>query len=156
MEITIETSTEVVKKIIDLQPTMKAKCLACTLFYTPPDCEVSYRKSLTGRAWLDQNAIAAPKPVTRKSLYIYLHECAHIICGHSAGTTGKPVYLEEFEAEMLAHEIMRESGIPVPRIMTVRAQWYVGYHIKKFQRRSKTSINAVALKFARLYWGEQI
>src|SRR5262249_33149301 len=37
-----------------------------------------YRRSLTGRAWVGQRRIIAPKPTTRRRLYVWAHECAHI------------------------------------------------------------------------------
>jgi hypothetical protein len=112
---------------------------------TPSDVKIEYRKSLSGRAFLKERKLSAPRPVTRKSLYIYLHECAHFWL-HSAGS--KPRHVEEHEAEMWAHRKMREAGIRVPRSMTKRAKSYVAFKIRQALRRGAKKIDRHALVFS--------
>jgi len=121
---------------------------AIAKLYIPEGYTVEYRKSLSGRHWGDRKLIQAPRPVTRKSLYIFLHECAHAVLGHSYN--GKvPRHVKEMEAEKWAHAKMREHGVSVPRAMTKRAKQYVAYKIKQAERRGAKRINAQARAFAK-------
>jgi hypothetical protein len=61
---------------------------------------------------------------TARSLYVFLHECAHAHLGHSYNSK-LPRHVEEMQAEQWAHEKMREHGVPVPRSQTKRAKAYV-------------------------------
>src|SRR5690349_9659387 len=97
---------------------MRERCLACAMQHTPEGVKIKYRSGLTGRAWEDK--ISAPRPVTRKALYVYLHECGHVHLDHF--TRFDFVYIQEYEAERYAHQAMRAAGIPVPREMTRRAK----------------------------------
>jgi hypothetical protein len=85
--------------------------------YVPEGYTVSYRKSLTGCCDFKNRVIWAPRPITRKSLYIFLHECGH---AHLHQGRKKTRHVEEMEAERWAHEKMREHGVAVPRDMTKR------------------------------------
>lgn len=123
-----------------------ARFTAIALKYVPDGYTIEYRKSLSGRHFGMQKLIQAPRPVTRKSLYIFLHECAH---AHLHAHNGrKPRHVEEMEAEKWAHEKMRENGIPVPRSMTRRAKEYVARKIDQARRRGAKHINAQAKRFA--------
>ena len=114
--------------------------------YTPAGVTVTYRKALTGMAYPD-GRMFAPKPVTRKSLYIYLHECGHFNLGHF--TNGKTKrYVEEYEAEKYAHDIMRLEGIPVPKSMTARAKRYVAYKIEQAQKRGLKKLDPKIKQYA--------
>ena len=127
---------------------MAEKCMAVALTNTPPGVIVQYRKSLSG--WADHTEpprMSAPRPVTRKALYIYLHECAHFHLGHDKRI--KPRHVEEMEAEKWAHAKMREAGIPVPRAMTKRAKNYVAWKIKQAIRRGAKQIDKRALAFSK-------
>ncbi|WP_112593099.1 hypothetical protein [Brucella tritici] len=114
--------------------------------YVPEGYTVKFRKSLSGvhRGWLRQ--IEAPRPVTRKSLYIFLHECAHAHL-HCGGPK-LPVHVKELQAEKWAHSKMREHGIPVPRTMTDRAKAYVARKIDRAEKRGAKSIDREAQRFA--------
>lgn len=112
-----------------------ARFEALAMTYVPAGYKVTYRKSLTGRCWYSPRwEIAAPRPVTRQALYIFLHECAHAI-HHGPLTPAQrpPVYVMEFEAEQFAHRIMREHGIAVPRKQTQRAKAYVRRKMMKLR-----------------------
>ncbi|MCH4541838.1 MULTISPECIES: hypothetical protein [Brucella/Ochrobactrum group] len=114
--------------------------------YVPEGYTVKFRKSLSGvhRGWLRR--IEAPRPVTRKSLYIFLHECAHAHL-HCGGPK-LPVHVKELQAEKWAHSKMREHGIPVPRTMTDRAKAYVARKIDRAEKRGAKSIDREAQRFA--------
>ena len=86
--------------------------------------------------------------MTRKSLYVYLHECAHFHLDH--GSSRKPSHLKEYEAEQWAHDRMREAGIPVPREMTNGARSYVAFKIRQAQERGAKRIDKKAAAFARI------
>jgi hypothetical protein len=115
--------------------------------YVPEGYTVEYRKSLSGRHWGSRKLIQAPRPITRKALYIFLHECAHAVLGHSHN--GKvPRYAEEMQAEQWAHAKMREHGVAVPRIMTRRAKQYVARKIGQAMQRGAKRIDPKARAFA--------
>jgi hypothetical protein len=131
------------------------KFLAIGTFYVPAGWAVEYRKSLSGRCIYHHKIIEAPKPVTRKSLYIFLHECAHaqlhypIFLRSANEYKRKPKHMIELEAEQWAHAKMREHGIAVPRAMTARAKDYVARKIHQAEVRGAKSINPAARRYAR-------
>jgi len=130
---------------------------------------VRIRKTLSGRAY-SAAEIAVPRPVTRRALHIFLHECAHIALGHVKtaqfapmlphGGPGpapaaslprirrKPRHVEEYEAEQWAFDRMRESGIPIPRKSLRRAKSYVVYKIRQARRRGAKVIDKDAQRWA--------
>jgi hypothetical protein len=116
---------------VELRAARKAaaeRLMAIAMAELPPGWTYSFRKSLTGCCHARRKHIAAPKPVTRKSLYIWLHECAH---AHEPEDYfyKVPQYVAEMRAEKWAHAKMREHGVPVPRAMTVRAKFNVAHKI---------------------------
>ena len=113
--------------------------------YVSEGYTIEYRKSLSGRHWGKRKLIQALRPVTRKALYIFLHECAH---AHLHRGHRKKVHLMEMEAEKWAHEKMREHGIAVPRKMTTRAKAYVGRKIAAAIARGAKRIDPEARRFA--------
>jgi hypothetical protein len=116
--------------------------------YVPEGYTIEYRKNLSGLHYGQRKHICAPRPVTRKSLYIFLHECAHAHLGHAHN--GKtPRHVEEMEAEKWAHQKMRENGVPVPKEMTRQAKAYVGRKIEQAKRRGAKQIDPEANRFAR-------
>lgn len=119
---------------------------AIGMSYVPEGYKVTFHKSLSG--WANSTEIKAPKPVTRKSLYIFLHECAHAQL-HWHGKR-KPRHVEELEAEQWAHAKMREHGIAVPKVMTARAKAYVGKKIRQALRSGAKpdNISKAAVRFA--------
>jgi hypothetical protein len=62
---------------------------AIAMLYVPEGVTIEYRKSLSGYA--TKNKIMVPSPVTRKALYIFLHECAHVHLGHVAQGDRTPI-----------------------------------------------------------------
>jgi hypothetical protein len=131
------------------------KFLAIGTFYVPAGWTVKYRKSLSGRCIYRHKIIDAPKPVTRKALYIFLHECAHAILHYPIVARSlseyrrKPKHVVELEAEQWAHATMRQHGIAVPRAMTVRAKDYVARKILQAELRGAKSIDPAARRYAR-------
>ncbi len=134
----------------ELQAARKAaaeRFMAIAMMYAPAGYTIKYRRSLSGLHRGVSTVIEAPRPVTRKALYIFLHECAHAHLGHAHN--GKaPRHVEEMEAEKWAHEKMRENGIPVPRQMTKRAKDYVARKIKQATARGAKRIDPEARRFA--------
>jgi hypothetical protein len=57
---------------------------AIAMSCVPDGYTMEYCKSLySAKHWGHRKLIKTPRPVTRKSLYIFLHECAHAQLGHS-------------------------------------------------------------------------
>lgn len=80
-----------------------------------------------------------PRPLTREKLYTNLHERGHLRLKHfglhwTRSEFKRKKYtrkhelaghVEEYQAEIFAHEAMRAHGIAVPRTMTRSAKKYV-------------------------------
>lgn len=126
----------------------KRRFRAVALAETPASVQyIQVRQSLTGWAAWDGKKMCVPRPITRKALCIFLHECAHIHLGHN-GHSGLPRHVEELQAEKWAFERMRAHGIPVPRTMTKRAKAHISYAIGKALRRGAKRIDSEARRFA--------
>ena len=152
---------------------MRQLCIQAALANTPVAVMVvRIRKTLSGRAY-SAAEIAAPRPVTRRALAIFLHECAHVALGHVKADNAaqfaptlphggpgpvqaasmprirrKPRHVEEYEAEQWAFARMRESGIPIPRKSLRRAKSYVAYKIRQARRRGAKAVDRVAQRWA--------
>lgn len=115
--------------------------------FVPGSYTYEFRKNLSG--WCSGNHIVGPKPVTRRSLAIWLHECAHahLHWEHGIRKKGKKRHVEEMEAYQWAFARMREYGIPLPRKSTERAKTYVARKIKEAGKNAK--IDPAARNFAR-------
>ena len=87
--------------------------------YTSTDVTVTYRRRLTGCAWVKGRRIAAPR-----ALHVYLHEIAHVVLGHMHE---KSEHVQEYEAELWAFEVMRAEGVSIPEKSLRRARDYVAY-----------------------------
>jgi hypothetical protein len=112
----------------------------------PAGWTVVYHKRLSGRCSHSTKTIKAPRPITRKSIQIFLHECAHAH-QHTDGKR-RPRHVEELEAEEWSLAKMREHGIPIPRIVMRRARENVGWTIQKAERGGAKRIDPRARKFA--------
>jgi hypothetical protein len=132
---------------------MRERCIQCALANTPTNVRyVQIRKDLCGYATLqgpDTGRMAVPKPITRRALYVFLHECAHFVLHADYKRNKRPRYLEEFEAETWARDKMREAGIPVPRKEIVRAKEHVAQHLKQVKRKKGRRLDPKMLAFAR-------
>ena len=101
--------------------------------------KIEYHNSgLRGRAWAESKRIKVPPATTRHRLYIYAHECGHVAMNHRGQ---KHSYIKEYEAEMYAHEMLRNHGIAVPRKKNVRAKRYVARKLKMGLRRGLLRVN---------------
>ena len=135
---------------LELQAARRAaaeRFTAIAMSYVPEGYTIEYRKSLSGKHYGTSKRICAPKPVTRKSLYIFLHECAHAHLGH-AHNGRTPRHVEEMQAEQWAHAKMRENGVAVPKVMTKRAKDYVARKIRQALRRGAKTIDPAAKRYA--------
>jgi hypothetical protein len=105
--------------------------------YTPRGARVIWRRDTPryktwgtayarGQLHPNKPVIAAIRPVTRKYLMVYLHECAHFILGHFKA--GFCEVTAEYEAERWAIDTMRREGVKVPRAEILEAKrrvlWY--------------------------------
>lgn len=133
---------------------MRQLCMQTALANTPATVRVvRIRPTLSGSAYSTAE-ISVPRPVTRRALHIFLHECAHIVLGHvgdkiNPKPSRKPRYIEEFEAEQWAFDRMREAGIPVPRRSLIRAKGYVALKIRQAKRRGAKSIDPIVLQWTK-------
>ena len=118
--------------------------------HAPPRWQIIYRddRSLNGYTYPIDFKIVAPSPVTRRRLYVFLHECGHAWLDHHEYGRKKPMYLQEFEAEQWAMRVMREEGVPVPRASTRRAKSYVAWKIRIAVARGAKRIDRKAARFA--------
>ena len=69
--------------------------------------------------------IEAPDPTSIRALYVFLHECGHILLGHMVNGN-VPGYAREMEAEAWTHITMQTEGLPIPPAERQRAAQYVG------------------------------
>ena len=149
---------------------MRQACIDAALANTPASVRViRVRRTLSGRAYSPEE-IAVPRPVTRRALHVFLHECAHVALGHVGANKAaqfgptlphvgpgaapvprsgrKPRHVEEYEAERWAFDHMREAGIAVPRKSLKRAKNYVAYKIRQARRRGAKTIDQAAQRWA--------
>jgi hypothetical protein len=119
---------------------------AIAMQHVPEGWTVEYHKPLSGCCRFEQKLIETPRPVTRKGLYIFLHECGH---AHLHRDGGKARHVMEMEAERWAHDRMREHGIAVPRSQTKRAKQYVAWQIRRDIAGGALSIDPQARRWAK-------
>ena len=136
-------------KLAEAKERMRLRCVETALANTPASVRVvRIRKTLSGRAY-GADEIAVPRPITRRALHVFLHECAHVALGHVGGGRGRqPRHVEEFEAERWAFDRMRAAGIPVPRKSLRRAKSYVAYKIRQARRRGAKTVDQEAQRWA--------
>ena len=152
---------------------IRQACIDAALVNTPASVRIiRIRRNLSGRAY-NSEVIAVPRPITRRALHVFLHECAHVALGHVGANKAaqfrptlphvgpgltvaapgprakrKPRHVEEYEAERWAFDRMRESGISVPRKSLRRAKSYVAYKIHQARRRGAKTIDQEAQRWA--------
>lgn len=127
---------------------MADRCLAVAFICLPEGWTFEYRRHLTGRCFYFRRHIAAPRPVTRRALQVWLHECGHAVL-HGPDKPRKPRHVEEFEAEKYSFDMMRKYGIAVPRKSVENAKAYVRYKIEQAVRRGVKEIDPKARSFAK-------
>jgi hypothetical protein len=120
--------------------------LAIGMRHVPEGWTYKFRQC-RGYCWQEQRLIDAPKPVTRRALAIWLHECAHAHLHNSRGRI--PRHVEEMQAEQWAYARMREAGVPVPRKTTARGKAYVARKIRQAKAVGAKRIDPKAVAFAK-------
>jgi hypothetical protein len=123
-----------------MELTMRERCIKVALENTPSNVRcVRIRKDLSGLAETsgpDAGLLCAPRPITRRALYVYLHECAHFVL-HAGDKHGeRPRYVEQW-----AHKVMRVAGIPVPRAETRQAKENISYLLRRVKRKKGRRID---------------
>ena len=127
---------------------MRDYCLAVAEKYTPEGVKVEYRRLLSGRAFTREGRMCVPRPVTRRSLYVYLHECAHFKL-HSKRR--KPCYVEEMEAEKWAAAVMRREGIEVHTRSIEGGKRYVRYKVRQTLKRGLQCPDAKVMRWCGMW-----
>jgi hypothetical protein len=126
-----------------------ARFESLALATVPEGWTVRLHKRLSGRCFLTEKLIVAPRPVTRRAMHIFLHEVGHAVL--HVRPTRKPRHVEELEAEQWAFAKMRELGIAVPANALVRARRYVARKIKQAEGFGRAKhIDPKARAFAKL------
>jgi hypothetical protein len=137
--------TELAAKLKQGKQRMAQRCKEVAKQYTPEGVEVVYRKSLTGRAKYTTKTLHAPEPKTRRSLYIYLHECAHFYLEHQKRS--QPRHRQEYEAERWAMQAMHTAGLAVPKKESQRAKRHVYRKIEQAVKRGAKNIDYEAAQW---------
>lgn len=106
-------------------------------------------KGLHGKAWSDERRIFAPRPTTRRRLYIVAHEAGHVHYQH--GRSKMPIHRIEYEAERYAHDALRRHGIAVSKRSTEQAKRYVAWKINQAIKRGAKHIDRDALRWSEKY-----
>jgi len=105
--------------------------------YRPAKTKVRFRRDKEimpahAAIWADgTREIYSPRILCRESLFIYLHECAHLHLGHCRPDSKMPIWKQEYEAELWAISTMRMEGLAVPRRIMKWARQYVKDCIKE-------------------------
>jgi hypothetical protein len=86
--------------------------------------------SRSGCADPNGNVISTPYLRDAESIYIFLHECAHVHLGHFRGK-GRVGHVEEYEAERMALLVSRFEGLRISRAVARHAKDYVLAHIRR-------------------------
>src|SRR5262245_30339312 len=100
-------------------PELLKRIKECALRNTPALVRgVLIRDDGMGLAHLDPalpdfGVLEAPRPITRRGLYVYLHECAHFAL-HTDAEQKSSTHLREYEAERFAIGAMKRAGIRIP------------------------------------------
>lgn len=114
--------------------------------HKPPGYTVKYRDNdLTGEVDVKNKIIYSPKPTTRRRLYIYLHECSHVLLNHE--NKKFPVHKKEYEAEVCTQYIMRSEGIKIPKCCLDNAKKYVEKKIKEAINKGCKNVDPQAIAF---------
>jgi hypothetical protein len=135
--------------------TSKERLFACALANTPETVRVIHlRRNLSGKAGCrlsspNYGRMWAPRPATRRALFIFLHECGHFSL-HA--DSDKPRYLEEWEAEQWAITRLHEASISVPRESIWCSKRKIARHIVLEQMHLFGA--EIDLRVARYAWGK--
>lgn len=132
---------------------LREKCVRCAIDNTPSEVRVVLIRedgtgglSHLGRESAQFGLLEAPRPTTRRGLYVYLHECAHFRL-HIDTEHSSTNHLREFQAERFAIGVMKRSRIRIPPEELFLAKENVRAAIIRDQARGK-KIAARARRFA--------
>ena len=93
-------------------------------------------KSNVGRADFEQRKVFISKPINRNRLQTALHEISHILQGEI-----KPIYVEEYLAEVLSFEMIKKEGIPISKKARDRSKKHIAYMTQKAIHRGLKKID---------------
>lgn len=107
--------------------------------YTPTGWRVvqSMRRyhSHSGLAVEETKTLYVPTVLDPGSLFIFFHECGHVVLGHFEARWSQ--HVEEFEAETYAIRMMRAEQIPIPRWVMREAKSRVRGHLESDVRKKR-------------------
>lgn len=76
--------------------------------------ESRHRYAVTSaEAHYEKRTLYVPTLCDTGSLFLFLHECGHVVSGHFH--TSLPQHREEYEAERYAIHVFRNEGVPLSR-----------------------------------------
>ena len=119
------------------------QCYALAMKHLPNGFTYQFRKHLSGRCWRGKKHISAPKPLTRRALHVWLHECHH--CTHVYSKF--PSYYAEYQCEMFATRTMEAAGIKVHEKSIESAKSYVRKRVEQ-NVRSGLAANRISPEIA--------
>lgn len=93
-----------------------------------------HNKLKCGEAVWDTKQIKVPYLNDAMTVYIYLHECAHVHLGHGR-TPHLHAHVMEYQAERMALMLARLEGLRLPKAVTIAAKKYVRTHILADEKR---------------------
>jgi len=113
-------------------------------------------KSNTGRYSVSENKAYISKPINAERLQVGLHEI-----GHKLFSKVRPMYLQEYLAEMFSFKILKAYKIPIKRKIRVRSKRYIAIRtqmavnrgLKRIDKRVKEYIKKDYPETAQLNWG---
>ncbi len=80
-----------------------------------------------GRAHQDGTIEAPWPPRTPTDIHVLAHEIGHIVLEHHF--SGKPTWLQEFEAEQYARKVMRRYKVPRARAIAERRRHLIAHEL---------------------------
>ena len=125
---------------------MTARCLKVAEKFVPNGYRIIHKQRLSGHVFWKNREFHVPRPVTRKALYIYLHEYAHIYLKHNEADL--PIHRREYEAETWAIRMMEYEDIPPPFKMIQQGKAYVLNEIIKALAHGEMKICKSSWKYA--------
>lgn len=105
---------------------LSERCMEVAMRHLPKGYTYEFRKGLSGYCCRKRKHIVAPKPVTRKALFVWLHEC-----NHQHAYSQLPSYEVEYLCETFAIETMEKEGIKVHPDSVADAKRYVNKRLKQ-------------------------
>lgn len=82
------------------------------------------------RAYARRRDIWCPAPRTLWKLYVWAHECGHVVLHGNRNCPRTRSHVKEYQAELYAHDALRRHGLQVPNGYTASAKRYVASRIE--------------------------